>query len=188
MTASVNHKNFTGEAIVLFVAILFFYNCNNTGGGRISWTEADRTQMTNNCIQAASPTMGPEKAKNYCNCMQQKMEIRFPDPKDAAKVDDKAMNSEEMQAMVRTCLRIDTNKTVPWTQEQFGKYLQACSIAQQQQGMTEEQSVTYCGCMARKVALKFSYEVASKMTPGDFQTEEWKTAANECKTIAMQKK
>ena len=177
------------RVVLLLSAIIFFFGCNNTGGGRGgSWTDADRSEMTNSCIQSGAATMGIERAKTYCTCMQQKMEVRFPDPKDAAKVNNETMKTPEMQAMVRACLKLDSNKPAPWTEEQFQKYLEKCTAGQNTQGMTEDQAITYCGCMTRKVAVKYTYEVAARMTPADFQTEEWKTAASDCKANAMRQK
>ena len=39
--------------------------------------------------------------------------------------------------------------------------------------------------MTKKVAAKYSFEVAARMTAADFQTEEWQNAANECRAQVM---
>ena len=182
------------------IAVISFIACNNSSG----WSAADRNDLINSCTQGATQNMGAEKAKAYCTCMQQKLEVKFPNPKDAGKITAETMQTPEMKVMVASCLGGDnTNNNNPtgnplgnpngntnnnntagnWTQAQHDQYVQGCAAtAQQSQGMTSQQAISYCDCMTRKVEQKYSFDEAARLTSADLQTEEWMRAADECRS------
>jgi hypothetical protein len=166
----------------------------NEANVRSEWSESERNDFINTCTQAASNSMGQEKARAYCSCMQQKLEKKYPNYTDANKAINVpgAMQTPEMQAMVQECLNgnsLNNNSKNNmgatggnWTREQHQQFVQGCSItAQQQQGMTAQQANAYCDCMTTKVEQKYTFEEASHLTPQDFQTTEWQNAAADCK-------
>ena len=191
------------QVLFALIAAMTLAGCNNSSG----WSAKDRSDIINSCTQTAAANMGEERAKDYCTCMQKKLEVKFPNPKDAAKITSETMQTSEMQALVRECLGGDNtlnnntnnpignpsgnsnennNSNGNWTQEQFQQYVQGCAgTAQQAQGMTPQQANAYCECMTKKVAAKYSFEVAARMTAADFQTEEWVNAANDCRAQVM---
>lgn len=44
------------------------------------WTEQDKATFVSGCVNGAVKDMDSTKAKQYCQCMLQKMEERYPDP------------------------------------------------------------------------------------------------------------
>ena len=84
----------------VFFAAIIIAACNNSNG----WSAKDKNDLINSCTQTATASMGEEKARAYCTCMQQKLEVKYPNPKDAEKVTAELMQTPEMQAMVRACL------------------------------------------------------------------------------------
>lgn len=57
-----------------------------------TWTDEDRTSFIEQCVASAKSSVGEERAKDYCSCMQQKVEYRYPTPADAAKLTNAQIN------------------------------------------------------------------------------------------------
>ena len=57
-----------------------------------TWTDEDRTSFIEQCVASAKSSVGEERAKDYCACMQQKVEYLYPTPADAAKLTDAQIN------------------------------------------------------------------------------------------------
>jgi hypothetical protein len=182
-------------SIVLFVTILIAA-CNNSSG----WSSADKDKAAKACMDQVQGKIDDATAKKYCSCVLDKMMQKYPTYAQA----DKQGTEEEGMKIGQACAMelkignqgnnnngglgggLGNGNTSNWTQEQFQQYVQGCSgTAQQAQGMTPQQANAYCECMTKKVAAKYSFEVAARMTAADFQTEEWQNAANECRAQVM---
>ena len=46
-----------------------------------------------------------EKAKNYCECMLFKVELKYPNPEDAGTISEEDMKSPEWQKIIQGCLK-----------------------------------------------------------------------------------
>ena len=68
-----------------------------------SWSKKDRDEFVNSCAEQAKG-LGTEKAKNYCECMQFKMEKIYPNVNDAAKLTGDDLKSEYWQKIIKNCL------------------------------------------------------------------------------------
>ncbi len=77
--------------------MLLFAACKSKG--KASWPESERKAFLDNCEREANPRMGG-KAKSYCNCMQVKIENKYPRPEDALKI-----GMKDMMDMARDCAK-----------------------------------------------------------------------------------
>ena len=69
------------------------------------WTSDQVRDFVDNCVsEAEKGALSHDQAQNYCSCMQQKLERKYPDPNDAVGVTE---NSEEMKQMATDCLTKD---------------------------------------------------------------------------------
>jgi hypothetical protein len=69
------------------------------------WPETDRTRFIEGCIGTAKESLGVEKAKQYCNCMLGKMEIRFANATDADKLTEEDLKKPEWINLIKGCLK-----------------------------------------------------------------------------------
>ncbi len=83
--------------IFLFVASMAV-SCK--GKGSKHWAQKDKDAFNSNCVNGAKASMGDDKAKAYCSCMLDKIEVKYPNAEDAGKLD---MNS--MTEMAKDCLK-----------------------------------------------------------------------------------
>lgn len=69
------------------------------------WSGKDRNDFLTDCVNTAKTGMGEEKAKNYCECMLYKVEVKYPKSSDAVeKLTDEALNSPEWKKIIESCL------------------------------------------------------------------------------------
>jgi hypothetical protein len=70
-----------------------------------TWTKLDREEFVSNCIRTAKEGgLSETKAKNYCECMQFKVEKRYPNADDLTKVTNDDFKSEYWQKLIASCL------------------------------------------------------------------------------------
>lgn len=75
----------------------------DTASTTSKWAEATTREFISNCARSArSNKVDSIHALNYCKCMQQKLEERFPDIREAQAAD---MNSPEMTKMMESCMK-----------------------------------------------------------------------------------
>ena len=65
--------------IVCGAAILALSACK---GG---WSSADKDEFKKTCLGSTTSGMGEEKAKNYCDCFEEKVEKKYPSKAEADK-------------------------------------------------------------------------------------------------------
>lgn len=68
------------------------------------WPEADRKRFVDGCIGTATKHLGEEKAKQYCNCMLGKMEIKFEKAADADKLTAEDLAKPEWMKLIKGCV------------------------------------------------------------------------------------
>ncbi|MGQ0739761.1 MAG: hypothetical protein ACT4OJ_11920 [Bacteroidota bacterium] len=72
---------------------------NDKSGG---WSSSDVNIFVDNCAdEAVKGGMQRGKATDYCECMQRKLEVMYPNSQDVGNIN---VDSDEMQAMVKKCL------------------------------------------------------------------------------------
>ncbi len=85
--------------VILLFASILITGCKgkkNSSG----WPQKERDAFSENCVKGASAGMGEDKAKSYCSCMLGKVEVKYPDPADATKLDVATMTE-----MAKDCLK-----------------------------------------------------------------------------------
>ncbi len=72
---------------------------NNTDKG--GWSSSDVKKFVDNCVSTAVNNGNQEGfAKDYCNCMQKKLERKYPNANDISTAD---LNSPEIKDMEKDC-------------------------------------------------------------------------------------
>lgn len=91
--------------LLLSVKVTGQENHNNTKAG---WSAKEKMDFIESCIRSAIGSMSEGKARAYCTCMEQKMEIKYPDSRDIGKITEDTMQTPGMIAMVNSCLVSDS--------------------------------------------------------------------------------
>ena len=118
--------------------------------------------------------MTNDTARFYCFCMLEKIEARFPDVNDAAKLSEKDINSAEWKKEIKICLSGN------WTKVQREEFLTECiNTAKESKG--EEKSKSYCECMLFKIEKMYpNADDASRITEADLKSESWQKIIKDC--------
>lgn len=69
------------------------------------WSDTDRANFISNCEKAAAPALGEEKARQYCSCMQQKIEEKFATAAEADLLTKEELAKSEWQVIIKACLQ-----------------------------------------------------------------------------------
>ena len=146
----------------VFIIILFvpmFTACNR------KWNAKDRKQFVSKCIEKSKAALGEATATSYCECMQPLIEEKYPTMRDADNVKKKDMETPEMMAKVRNCLKMDENsedfnksteKENTWSDKDRNDFLTTCENgATGESGLTKDKAKSYCECMFQKVQAKY---------------------------------
>lgn len=72
----------------------------NTTAAPTGWPDTTRTAFINDCIDNSKANMTEEKARQVCNCMQGKIEARYPNYADAA-----TLTMQQMNDMAKECVQ-----------------------------------------------------------------------------------
>lgn len=74
---------------------------STSSSGSGSWSSADKTMFMKTCTDAAAAKgMSVSKAKDYCSCMLDKIEVAYPTSSEAGK-----MTINETTEMAKECLK-----------------------------------------------------------------------------------
>jgi hypothetical protein len=57
---------------VLLTCGVLFFSCKST------WTQDDKDAFYEACMEDASPSYGPERARTYCDCVIGKIMVKYP--------------------------------------------------------------------------------------------------------------
>lgn len=155
-------------------------NTNNSNNGKadgnniIAWSEAQKTEFISSCVNTAVKSLSKDKAEAYCSCMEQKFEIKYPDPNDASKITAEDLQTPEMKAMIQSCLedanaKNNYNIDVGWSKKDEDRWLDTCAVYSNNKEL--------CLCVLQKIEKKYtSYEEADRLG----SEEEGKQMAQEC--------
>ncbi len=86
--------------ILLLLVAGLAVSCKTKG-----WSVADRTTFVTTCTTEAKGAMGDAKAKSYCDCMQKKLEAKYPDPNKANEMKPSEFQSEAWIKEIKDCLK-----------------------------------------------------------------------------------
>lgn len=64
-----------------------------------NWTSLEEDNFMESCVSGAKASMGSSKAKAYCSCVLEKIEVKYPTAMDALK-----LNTEDMMQMAQDCI------------------------------------------------------------------------------------
>lgn len=64
------------------------------------WSKADRQNFVSTCAEKASSKMGQEKAEEYCTCMMNKIEKRYPNSADVQQ-----LTESDITKLAMTCVQ-----------------------------------------------------------------------------------
>lgn len=68
------------------------------------WPDADRKRFVEGCIGTAKEHLGEAKAKQYCDCMLGKMEVKFETAEDADKITAEDLKKPEFIKLIKGCV------------------------------------------------------------------------------------
>jgi len=89
------------KLLPLLLIVLIAFSCKTKG-----WPAADKKEFLTTCTAAAvRGGMENAKANSYCDCMQKKLEAKYPDVKQASKVTEQEMQSDAWIKEVKDCLK-----------------------------------------------------------------------------------
>jgi hypothetical protein len=71
----------------------------------MKWPEKDRNTFLASCEKNATPNVGAEKAKSYCSCMLDKIQVKYARAEDADKITKADLEKPEWKAMLKACLQ-----------------------------------------------------------------------------------
>jgi hypothetical protein len=72
--------------------------------GGSGWSSSEKDVFVSNCVREAtkSGSLSETQGTNYCECMQRKLEILYPNAAEVGNID---MESERMKQMVADCIK-----------------------------------------------------------------------------------
>lgn len=89
------------KTVLPLIIFLLAVSCKTKG-----WPAADKKGFMTTCTEAAvRGGMEQAKANSYCDCMQQKLEAKYPDVNKASKVTQQDLQSEEWMKEVQNCMK-----------------------------------------------------------------------------------
>ena len=160
----------------LFFSILFINNSfAQQPDLKKGWPAAERKGFILSCTSEAKAAMSEDSARFYCYCMLEKLETKYPNIEDAAKITITDMESEAWKTDIKSCL------TGFWSTASRDAFLSECSKSAKKDGMNEDKSNTYCACMLQKVELKYPNPIeAGELTAEKLNSPEWKKLIEGC--------
>ena len=176
---------------VIPVLIILLSSCANENRG---WSAKDRKQMIDECVKAASGGALEAQARSYCECMQPKLEAKYPKIKDMKGITATMIqNSPELQEEALKCLGDDIMGSSPgstdtstsltgWTKIQRDLYVRSCAMAARQgtEAMDSALAQSYCDCMTRKIEKRFSFKDANEKIETELNKPEWQSEIRAC--------
>jgi len=157
---------------------------NDEKSGNSNWTSTEKNKFIDACTdEAVKGGFTRSKAEDYCSCMQQKLENKFPDTKDVARLD---METPEMKRLVNDCLGIsggssdeDRSRGEGWTRSNEDKFVNDC-ISTAKKNVGQSRAEEYCECMLRKVKRKYASYNEAEQELSNITREELDELAADC--------
>lgn len=153
-----------------------------------NWSSLDVQIFVKSCVNTAvDGGMARKTAEDYCNCMQKKLEARYPNSDDVGNFQ---QDSPEAKKMALDCLGMDddsspaSNKTSSssgWSRKEEMQFVDECVNAAVKQGMEELDAQSYCDCMQFKLEKIYpDYREANTLTSADMNSPSMKKMIKEC--------
>jgi len=166
-----NKKYSLSIVVTCFFATTIFAQ---TGGEKKGWPSKERSTFITECIGTAKKNLSGDSARFYCYCMQEKMEIKYPDFADASKITSKDLASAEWVKEIRSCIG------GTWKKSEREEFVTSC-INSAKANLGETKAKSYCECMLFKIEKIYpNADDATKITAEDFKTDYWQKLIKGC--------
>ncbi len=175
----------TSCILILSLLLLSFNSFTQTAGsngtgsqGTVSkkgWSPEDRADFITECIDVAKKNFSEDSARSYCYCMQEKVELKYPDIKEADKLTTTVLQSPEWQAKLKDCLSFSK-----WSDADRYEFLDEC-IQAAKESIGEKKANSYCGCMLYKIERMYpDPKDTDKLTDEVMAGPTWKKIIQAC--------
>jgi hypothetical protein len=137
-------------ALLFSISLLLFFinSCSESlVEKKKGWTKQERETFLSNCFDEAALGMSDSSAKEYCQCVLEKIQERYPKASDAVE-----MNKDEITEFATEC--VDMNSFTQWEEKDQAEFLDDC-VSESQKTMTDENADAYCSCMLEKLMRKY---------------------------------
>ncbi|MEQ1677617.1 MAG: hypothetical protein ABL876_12990 [Chitinophagaceae bacterium] len=144
-------------------------------GEKKGWPSYERYAFITSCIREARANMSEDSARFYCYCMQEKVELKYPNIELAAKITEAEMESAVWQTDIKSCLGGF------WGTEEREAFLSNCIETAEKGGSGTEKAKNYCNCMLFKIETRYPNPLnATDLTPEKLSSPEWKKIIQGC--------
>lgn len=160
--------------IISALLLSFVITCSFAQAGeKKTWLPITRYQFITECINSAKASMSTDTARFYCYCMQEKIEMKYPDTADMVKLTTAELSSPEWKKEVNACL----NGTWPGPEREA--FLKSC--IEQARSLGETKARNYCECMLFKVEKLYPNATdLTNVTNETLKTEPWQKLIQGC--------
>lgn len=134
-------------------------NSNNSTTGAGSWSKEYRNKFLQGCIGKASEKVSASEAFSYCNCMTEKVEMKYPDEK----VVDASLTNADIETMRVGCVSTTSTQTNPsnnqqnssasWSAADQKEFMDNCTPGASKSLGTR--AANYCDCMMKKLMVSY---------------------------------
>jgi len=139
------------------------------------WPSSERATFISECIKTARASLSEDSARHYCYCMEETMEIKYPNFGDAGKITTEELQSPEWKKLINNCLTESH-----WDTKNREIFLSDC-INSAKNGLGESKAKSYCECMLFKVEQHYpDPQDLGKLTDEKLASPEWKKIARGC--------
>ena len=149
---------------LIILALTVLTGCNEGKG----WSEGNKQAFIKSCITDNRSAVGEKQVNEYCDCMQKKVQEKYPDYRDA----DKLTMSQNLEITNACALK-------GWSEDEKNEFMKSCIDTRQTMGDNKEQATNYCDCMMQKIQAK--YPDVTKT--GNIPNEEMTAMARECMSL-----
>ncbi|MDB5199856.1 MAG: hypothetical protein JWO92_1819 [Chitinophagaceae bacterium] len=155
--------------VILIIVIIISQGCRLKSGGTgiigndnkssDSWSKEYRSKFIQDCIDKASEKLSASKAFSYCNCITEKVEMKYPDENNVK------VSNEEIAGIKSACL-VSGSAANNQSDQSNNSNLQGWSLSDRQEFMDNCPSTAiktlgtigandYCDCMLKKLMQEY---------------------------------
>jgi hypothetical protein len=139
------------------------------------WASSERASFISECTRTAKASMSEDSARHYCYCMEEMMEIKYPNSGDAGKITKEELQSPEWKKLINNCLTESH-----WNTKNRESFLSDC-VNSAKTNLGDTKAKSYCECMLFKVEQHYpNPQDAGKLTPEVLASPEWKRIVRGC--------
>lgn len=167
--------------LILFISALFinYSHGQTTGSAKTAekkrWPSSERVDFIKECINSAKDAMSEDSARQYCYCMQEKVEAKYPSIDDAAKLSAEDLQTPEWKKQINDCLTSSL-----WSTKDREEFLEDC-IDSAKEHLEEAKAKSYCECMLFKVEQRYpNPDNTSELTSEKLNSPQWKKIIQGC--------